>query len=79
MMHDIGKIAIPDYILNKSGRLTADEWEVMQTHTLKGAEILGDKPFFKVARDIALYHHENSTAAAIPMDWRERIFPWPHA
>jgi putative two-component system response regulator len=66
MMHDIGKIAIPDYILNKSGRLTADEWEVMQTHTLKGAEILGDKPFFKVARDIALYHHEKFDGSGYP-------------
>lgn len=66
MMHDIGKIAIPDYILNKSGRLTADEWEIMQTHTLKGAEILGDKPFFKVARDIALYHHEKYDGTGYP-------------
>ncbi|BFM18030.1 hypothetical protein R50073_42130 [Maricurvus nonylphenolicus] len=66
MMHDIGKIAIPDYILNKSGRLTADEWEIMQTHTLKGAEILGDKPFFKIARDIALYHHEKFDGSGYP-------------
>ncbi len=66
MMHDIGKIAIPDAILNKAGRLNPEEWRVMKTHTLKGAEILGDKPFFSVARDIALYHHEKYDGSGYP-------------
>ena len=39
-MHDIGKIAIPDQILNKPGKLTPEEFEVMKTHTVKGCEIL---------------------------------------
>ena len=40
IMHDVGKIAIPDAILNKPGRLTPEEFEVMKTHTLQGAELL---------------------------------------
>ena len=39
-MHDIGKIAIPDAVLNKPGRLTAEEFEIMKTHSLKGCELL---------------------------------------
>jgi cyclic di-GMP phosphodiesterase len=66
MMHDIGKIAIPDHILNKDGKLTPDEWQVMQTHTHKGADILGDKSFFKTARDIALFHHEKYDGSGYP-------------
>lgn len=66
MMHDIGKIAIPDHILNKNGKLTTEEWQVMQTHTYKGAEILGDKAFFKIAREIALFHHEKYDGSGYP-------------
>lgn len=66
MMHDIGKIAIPDAILNKSGSLNPEEWIVMKTHTLKGADILGDKPFFSVAREIALHHHEKYDGSGYP-------------
>ncbi len=66
MMHDIGKIAIPDHILNKNGKLTPEEWQVMQTHTHKGADILGNKSFFKIARDIALFHHEKYDGSGYP-------------
>ena len=43
-MHDVGKIAIPDAILGKPGKLTDAEYEVMKTHTVKGAEILNSIP-----------------------------------
>jgi cyclic di-GMP phosphodiesterase len=66
MMHDVGKISIPDAILNKPGRLNSEEWIVMKTHTLKGADILGDKPFFSVAREIALHHHEKYDGTGYP-------------
>ncbi len=59
-MHDVGKIGIPDAILNKPGKLTSQEWEIMKTHTLIGAQVLGDSsiPLLQVAREVALYHHE---------------------
>ncbi len=66
MMHDVGKIAIPDQILNKPTLLDSNEWQIMKSHTTKGAEILGDKPFFKTARDIALFHHEKYDGTGYP-------------
>ncbi len=64
IMHDVGKIAISDMILNKPGRLTAEEFEIMKRHTSKGAELLAhitrtqSHPSYAYARDIALHHHE---------------------
>lgn len=60
LMHDVGKIGIPDAILRKPGKLTAEEFEVIKTHTLIGAEMLADSkaPLLVMAREIALYHHE---------------------
>ena len=43
-LHDIGKIAIPEEILNKPGRLTAEEFQIMKGHSMAGAEILMDLP-----------------------------------
>ena len=62
--HDVGKIAIPDAILNKNGRLTKEEYEIMKTHAQKGAELLAQIPqlrwhaSFSYAYVIALHHHE---------------------
>ena len=57
-MHDVGKIHIPDHILKKQGRFTDEEWSIMKTHTIAGEKILGNKPFYKQARQIARSHHE---------------------
>jgi putative two-component system response regulator len=59
-MHDIGKLAVPDSILLKPGRLTDGEREIMQQHTLAGAELLAksDIPQMHVAEEIARHHHE---------------------
>ena len=59
-MHDVGKIGIPDSILLKPARLTPQEWDIMKRHTAIGAQILGGKsvPHLRLARDIALSHHE---------------------
>ncbi len=67
-MHDIGKIGIPDAILQKPGKLTSEEYEVMKTHTRIGAEILaGSKvPMLQMARDIALNHHERWDGKGYP-------------
>lgn len=75
MMHDIGKIAIPDAILNKPARLDADEWKIMQTHTTIGATILGEKPWFATARDIALYHHERFDGSGYPFRLKGESIP----
>jgi response regulator RpfG family c-di-GMP phosphodiesterase len=58
IMHDVGKIHIPDRILRKPGPLGGKEWEVMRTHCIAGEKILGKKPFYKTAREIARSHHE---------------------
>ena len=67
-MHDIGKIGIPDHILQKPGRLTPDEWEVMQTHPGIGAHIIGrhDSGMLAVAHDVALAHHEKWDGSGYP-------------
>jgi putative two-component system response regulator len=67
-LHDIGKIAIPDAILRKAGRLTAEEFETIKTHTLMGAQILGgsESRLLGVAAEIALTHHERWDGQGYP-------------
>ena len=57
-LHDIGKIGVPDSILNKPDRLTAEEFEVMKAHPLVGAKIIEGIPFLEPAMPYVLYHHE---------------------
>lgn len=64
-LHDVGKISISDLILNKPGKLTPDEFEIMKTHCVVGVRIIdqiiskvGDEEFLKNAKIIAQYHHE---------------------
>jgi len=63
-LHDIGKISIPDVILNKPGRLTEEEFEIMKTHTLNGTKIIqglnevSDREYLRYAYNICRYHHE---------------------
>ncbi|MDH5478040.1 MAG: response regulator [Nitrospinota bacterium] len=66
IMHDVGKIAIPDHILKKKGKLTAQEFEIMKTHTIHGEKILRERPFFAVARVIARGHHEKWNGTGYP-------------
>ncbi len=67
-MHDVGKIGIPDSILLKPGKLNADEWEIMKTHTTIGAEILGKdtSELLSTARLITITHHEKWNGAGYP-------------
>jgi len=67
-MHDIGKIGIPDAILQKPGKLTSEEFAVMKTHTRIGADILSGSqaPMLQMARDIALNHHERWDGKGYP-------------
>ncbi|MDJ0871492.1 MAG: two-component system response regulator [Gammaproteobacteria bacterium] len=67
-MHDIGKIGIPDRILQKPGKLDAEEWEIMKQHAEIGARIIGqhDSILLETARIIALSHHEKWNGRGYP-------------
>lgn len=73
-LHDIGKVAIPDSILLKPGRLTNEEYEVMKTHTTHGANTLAaamrefpNAEYLRMAHEIALFHHERYDGAGYPL------------
>jgi putative nucleotidyltransferase with HDIG domain len=66
LLHDIGKIAVPDYILNKPGKLTAPEFEQMKMHTIVGAKILGRVDFHYPVVPIVRHHHERWDGAGYP-------------
>ncbi len=71
ILHDIGKIAIPDAILNKPGRLTPDEFNIIKTHTVRGAELIqkigvNTSPILNYAYDICLHHHERYDGRGYP-------------
>jgi len=76
-LHDIGKIAIPDSILRKPGKLTPEEWAIMKTHTKIGAELLsGSKSkFLQTASDIALSHHEKWDGTGYPNELEGEEIP----
>lgn len=74
-LHDIGKIFISKKILNKKGRLTFDEFEIMKKHSAYGEKILYFLGFGKVARNIALYHHEYFNGAGYPKKIKEEDIP----
>ncbi len=72
-MHDIGKIKIPDAILNKPGKLTPEEYAIMKKHTVYGAEIIEktmkdveEEDYYEVACNIAKYHHERFDGTGYP-------------
>ncbi|MCT7580841.1 HD domain-containing phosphohydrolase [Aliarcobacter butzleri] len=68
-MHDIGKIGIPDAILNKPGKLTAEEWEIMKTHTQIGFNILKNskRETLKAAGIVSYTHHERWDGTGYPL------------
>lgn len=83
IMHDVGKITIPDAVLTKPGRLTAEEYEVMKSHTVKGVTILESIPplkntgIYDYACDIARHHHERWDGRGYPDGLAgDQISPW---
>lgn len=86
-LHDIGKVAVPDQILNKPGPLNPEEWEIMKQHPCHGAEILRSinkqveitNPavvnYMKVAQEIALHHHEKFDGTGYPQGLKGRAIP----
>ncbi|MBI4995837.1 MAG: HD domain-containing protein, partial [Rhodocyclales bacterium] len=73
-LHDIGKVGIPDHILQKPGKLTPDEWEIMKTHAKLGSDAIqlaeedAEKPvdFLILAKEIAHWHHEMWNGSGYP-------------
>jgi putative two-component system response regulator len=67
-MHDLGKIGIPDLILNKPAKLDPLEWEIMKQHTIIGAKILkgSEAEYIKLGETIALHHHEKWDGSGYP-------------
>lgn len=76
-MHDVGKIGVPDAIMLKPGRLTADEWRIMTEHTLIGDKLLEghDHELMNTARQIALTHHEKWDGAGYPKGLKQDAIP----
>lgn len=80
-LHDIGKLMIPSVILNKPEKLTEEEFEIMKTHTLLGAELLrkipnlNGQPGFSFAYDIVRYHHERWDGQGYPDGLKGKEIP----
>lgn len=76
-MHDVGKIGIPDAILQKSGKLTEEEWVTMRQHTVIGARIIGDHPsgLLRMAAIVAMNHHEKWNGSGYPRGLRGEDIP----
>ena len=66
LLHDIGKIGIPDRILLKEASLTGDEWRLMRRHPDLGASLLGDIPFLQKTRELVRAHHERHDGSGYP-------------
>lgn len=75
LLHDIGKIGIPDAILNKPGPLTEPEWELMKQHPGFGFEILSPIVFLQPAAEIAHCHHENWDGSGYPQGLKAEKIP----
>lgn len=80
-LHDIGKVAIPDNILHKPGKLTSEEFEIMKGHAVIGGKMLLDifaksgSHYLKTASDIAMYHHEKFNGTGYPMGLKGDAIP----
>jgi len=75
MVHDVGKIHVPDRILKKPGPLDDEEWEIMRQHTVFGEHIIVDRPIYRIARQIARSHHERWDGTGYPDGLKGRAIP----
>ena len=67
LLHDIGKLAVPDAVLNKPGPLDDDEWALMRRHPEQGAKIISAIPFLDRALDVVRHHHERWDGKGYPV------------
>ena len=77
LLHDAGKVGIPERILSKPGPLTAAEWRVMRTHPLIGYQMVSSIPFLKGAAEIVRYHHEMFDGSGYPEALKGEEIPMP--
>jgi diguanylate cyclase (GGDEF)-like protein len=75
VLHDIGKIRVPDVVLSTAGQLTDAEWELMQQHTIWGSEFLAGRPGFEMAATIARSHHERWDGGGYPDGLKGQAIP----
>lgn len=76
MLHDVGKIRVPDRVLLKPGRLDEEEWALIRQHPLWGEELLKGDEGFKLAREIARWHHEDWDGSGYPDGLRGDAIPF---
>ncbi len=77
LLHDIGKIGVPDAILLKPGKLTHDEWEIMQQHPKNGSQLLEKLPFLSFASKVVLCHEERFDGSGYPSGLKGDDIPLP--
>ncbi|MBF0125754.1 MAG: HD domain-containing protein [Magnetococcales bacterium] len=75
MLHDLGKLGIPDQIIQKPGRLTEEEFAVVKTHPEMALHILGEHKWFETAREVAYSHHERWDGSGYPQGLRGEEIP----
>lgn len=77
LLHDIGKMGVPDSILHKPGALTDDEWRVMQSHTTLARQLLSRVSFLKDVVDVPYSHHEKWDGSGYPQGLKGEEIPLP--
>ncbi|MBW1712874.1 MAG: HD domain-containing protein [Deltaproteobacteria bacterium] len=82
VLHDLGKVAIPDDILLKPGKLTPKEYEIIKTHTAIGGDLLGaidkrlgENSYIRLGREIAYFHHERVDGSGYPLNLKGKNIP----
>ncbi|MFQ6089098.1 MAG: HD domain-containing phosphohydrolase [Candidatus Methanofastidiosia archaeon] len=76
ILHDIGKIGVPDRILRKPGPLSSEEWQVVRKHPFLGFRMIRDINFFKIPAQIVLHHHEKFDGRGYPYGLKKEEIPW---
>ena len=76
LLHDIGKIAIPDAVLLKEGPLSEEEWSIMRSHPQRGHDIVAGLPFMTRAAEIVLCHEERYDGGGYPQGLAGDAIPW---
>jgi response regulator RpfG family c-di-GMP phosphodiesterase len=77
LLHDVGKIGVPDSILLKPGKLSDEDWTIMRQHTLIGHKMISRIKFLKGAADVVLYHHERWDGTGYPYGISGEDIPLP--
>lgn len=76
ILHDMGKVGVPDHVLTKRGPLDAEEWRLMKQHPLIGTTLLRNVPFLLPALEVVANHHERWDGSGYPQGLRGEAIPW---